>query len=438
MRPNEDSNVEYKRELNNKLKREIVSLLNSDVGGVIYLGVDDQTREPIDVSSQTRHQWEEIISNWAIGAFYPIPYDLIQVLPNEELFTIRVRGGRHQPYAIASQGFDASGVYIREGSSAVKASNERIRRLLQQSRVSSAFDQELASKQELSFQHVQEQFHRLQLAFDETALHLRRREGYNNSALLISDQNPVMVKVAIFQGTDVMMFKDKKQFSGPITQQIDAVLAYLDLINWTKAVITGKSQRVEQRNYPVTAIREAIINAFIHRDYLLHSEVKIEVFDDRIELMSPGGAPDGLTIRDIRSGYTAARNPTLIHVLDKMEYIENYGTGIKRIYQEYQGVKPQPDINALDNAFLVTLPNRNYVMSLPRSTTNVSSQHGLTANDLQVLAILKQAAAPLKRVDIQIQAGLSRSQVHTVIKHLIIAEKITVLGESTATTYEIK
>jgi predicted HTH transcriptional regulator len=412
--------------------------LNSDIGGVIYLGVDDQTREPLDVSSQTRHQWEEIISNWAIGAFYPIPYDLIQVLPNEELFTIRVRSGSHQPYAIASQGFDASGVYIREGSSAVKASNERIRRLLQQSRVSSAFDQELAANQALSFQHVQEQFRLLQLEFDEIALHLRRREGYNNSALLISNQNPITVKVAIFQGTDVMMFKDKKEFSGPITQQIDAVLAYLDLINWTRVVITGKSQRVEQRNYPVAAIREAIINAFVHRDYLLHSEVKIEVFDDRIEIMSPGGAPDGLTIRDIRSGYTAARNPTLIHVLDKMEYIENYGTGIKRIYRAYQGAKPQPDINVLDNAFLFTLPNRNYVMSLPSSSTSASAHNKLTANDLRVLAVLGQATAPLRRIDIQNLAGLSRSQVHTVIKHLVDAEKITVLGESTATTYEIR
>lgn len=127
---NEDKNIEYKRTLTNKLKREIVSFLNTD-GGTIYLGVDDETRKPLDINEEQKHEWEEKINHWYTNAFYPTPFSLIDIRPNDEVFTIKVKAGRHKPYAIANQGFDSDGVYIRFGSSAVRATNEQIKRMLQ-------------------------------------------------------------------------------------------------------------------------------------------------------------------------------------------------------------------------------------------------------------------------------------------------------------------
>lgn len=94
-------------------------------------------------------------------------------------------------------------------------------------------------------------------------------------------------------------------------------------------------KRMESYSYPIDAVREAIMNAFVHRDYTMSSDIKIEIFDDRLAISSPGSLPDGLTVEDIKQGANAKRNPILINALDKMNYIENYGSGIRRIYSLY-------------------------------------------------------------------------------------------------------
>ncbi|MCM6844805.1 hypothetical protein NE293_09070 [Latilactobacillus curvatus] len=208
----------------------------------------------------------------------------------------------------------------------------------QQYKVSGEFDSELSDNQDLDFSVATRVFNELGLKFDKNSLQMVIPEGirsYNNAALLVSNQNPYIVKLAVYDGLDVMPFKDKKEFTGAITEQIDDVLKYISLVNRKQITITGEAQRVERFDYPNIAIREAVVNAFMHRDYLLHSDVKIELFDDRLEIISPGGIPDGLTLEEIKDGLTAKRNPRLIHILDKMQYIENYGTGIRRMFTAY-------------------------------------------------------------------------------------------------------
>ncbi|WP_208945385.1 family 1 glycosylhydrolase, partial [Enterococcus cecorum] len=102
-------------------------------------------------------------------------------------------------------------------------------------------------------------------------------------------------------------------------------------------------KRMESYSYPIDAVREAIMNAFVHRDYTMSSDIKIEIFDDRLAISSPGSLPDGLTVEDIKQGANAKRNPILINALDKMNYIENYGSGIRRIYSLYKGFMRQPE-----------------------------------------------------------------------------------------------
>lgn len=84
---NEDQNLEFKSTLTNKLKREIVSFLNTD-GGTIYLGVDDLTKKSLPISESQKHEWEEILNHWYTNAFYPTPFNLIDILPNEKIFTM--------------------------------------------------------------------------------------------------------------------------------------------------------------------------------------------------------------------------------------------------------------------------------------------------------------------------------------------------------------
>ena len=123
--------------------------------------------------------------------------------------------------------------------------------------------------------------------------------------------------------------------------------------------IDGDPRRHETKNYPEAAIREAVVNAFAHRDYMLHSTIKIEIFDDRMEILSLGGIPDGLTLEEVKDGMTAVRNPQLVHILDKLKYIENYGTGIRRMYEAYNGTNKLPEFKVRPNSFKVLLPNVN-------------------------------------------------------------------------------
>lgn len=435
MQPNEDSNVEFKRELNNKLKREIDSFLNSETGGTIYLGVDDQTHEAVEVPWETRHKWEETISSWITSVFFPDARGLIEVLPNEKVFTIHVRAGGDQPYAISTKGFDSKGVFLREGSSVVQATNSRIHRMIQ-NKINHQFDQMISPRQDLTFDAARKRFEKIGISFDEQGLHLRDQLGYNNAALLISDQNPYEVKVAIFHGSTISNFKDKQAFEGPISDQIDAVMAYLKLINWTDVQITGDPQRHERQNYPEVALREAVINGFLHRDYLLNSTVKVLVFNDRVMILSPGDAPDGLKLPDLKNGFTAVRNPTLIHILDKMDYIENYGTGIKRIFEAYPNTNLQPKIQIFENGFEVTLPNQNFIQNTNDLNSNeLSNAISLTTNDELVIEVLKSASSGLSRTEIEELTGFTRNQMRTVIKHLIYFGIIEATGASISTVY---
>lgn len=431
MRTNEDKRIEYKSTLTNKLKREIVSFLNT-CGETIFLGVDDKTGERLEISTNQRHEWEEKINHWYTNAFYPTPFSLIDIYPNDEVFTIKVKEGRHKPYAIASEGFTPRGVYVRYGSSAVGATNEQIKRMLQQNVKSGEFDSEMSPDQTLTFKDLQKQADFKDIELNIKALHMLKEPNlYNNAALLVSDQNPTVTKVAIYQGISVMEFKDKREFKGSLTSQINELLRYINLNNHTRVTIDGNPQRHETKDYPDAAVREAIVNAFAHRDYLLHSNIKVEIFDDRMEILSPGGIPDGLTLEEVKDGMTAVRNPQLVHILDKLKYIENYGTGIRRMYEAYHGTNKSPEFEVRTNSFKVLLPNINFNSNTPNS----NSSFELGPNEKSILYILSQKGSQSRK---ELEQALKTTTYHVrqLLSSLIKKGKVTKIGKSVNTRYE--
>ena len=431
---NEDKNIEYKSTLTSKLKREIVSFLNTD-GGTIYLGVDDETRKPLEITEEQKHEWEEKLNRWYTNAFYPTPFSLIDIRPNDEVFTIKVKAGRHKPYAIANQGFDSDGVYIRFGSSAVKATNEQIKRMLQQNNGNDEFDSEKSENQDLSFEELQKRAKLKEVDFSIKALHMLKTPNvYNNAAFLVSDQNTTTTKVAIYQGNDVMEFKDKREITGALTSQIDELLYYINLNNRTRIEIDGDPQRHEIKDYPGAAIREAVVNAFAHRDYLLHSTVKVEIFDNRMEILSPGGIPDGLTLEEVKDGMTAVRNPQLVHILDKLKYIENYGTGIRRMYEAYRNTEKHPSFDVRPNSFKVILPNINWDKD-EISQPQPNSQKLLGVDSQSVIYILNTYGSQTRK-SIQKRLNTSAYHVRNILKQLIQEGKVRQVGKSVNTKYE--
>lgn len=111
---------------------------------------------------------------------------------------------------------------------------------------------------------------------------------------------------------------------------------------------------------PKRALREDIVNCYCHRDYTLSGDVKIEFYDDRVQIFSPGSLPDGLTLENIKMGMVAKRNKIIVNTLDKIDVIENYASGVRRIFEDYADFTKQPEYYISNNGVIVTLFNRNY------------------------------------------------------------------------------
>ena len=103
------------------------------------------------------------------------------------------------------------------------------------------------------------------------------------------------------------------------------------------------------------------MNCYCHRDYTLSGDIKIEFYDDRVQIYSPGSLPDGLTFENIKMGMVAKRNKIVVNTLDKIDIIENYASGVRRIFQDYADFKKQPNYYISNNGIIVTLYNRNYI-----------------------------------------------------------------------------
>ena len=185
-------------------------------------------------------------------------------------------------------------------------------------------------------------------------------EKYNNLALLLSDQNPFTIKCAIFEGKTKTIFKDRKEFTGSILKQINETFDYLNLINHINSDFDGLV-RIDKKDYPDYSLREALLNSVLHRSYYFSGSILLSIFDDRIEINSIGGLLSTLTLNDIYNGVSESRNPNLAELFHRLNYVENYGTGIGRIMREYSDNENKPNIELSDNVFKIILPNRNYI-----------------------------------------------------------------------------
>ena len=278
---NEGYNIEYKESVPkkpNNLKAEIVSFLNSDTGGTIYLGANDDGI-PVELSNKSKQykEWEELLSNWVASAFRPEVTGLILVDPNFTPFKISVSAGTNKPYYYTDgEGMNWKGVYIRNGSSKRRASDSEIRRMMNR-HIANSFDSEKIDRNDLTFNYVEQAFTKEGIKFDIIGLDFKKKmeDQFNNAALIVSDENPFISKAAVYEGLDVVAFRDKKLFSGSVAKQIDDAIQYIHLNNRVQITLGHNGKRIENYSYPVDAVREAIMNAFVHRDYTMSSDIKI-------------------------------------------------------------------------------------------------------------------------------------------------------------------
>lgn len=425
----EDKNTEFKREYVEDIKKSLLAFANTD-GGSLYIGIDNNGNA-VDINNldDVMLQVTNVIRD-AIKPDLTMFCNIVtESLQGKKVLKITVNRGTARPYYLTAKGIRPEGVYVRQGASSVPASESAILSMIRET-AGENYEEARSIIQELTFNEASRIFENKQITFGESqkrSLGLIGDDGtYTNLALLLSDQCAHTVKIAVFEGEQKMVFKDRREFSGSLLKQLNDAYQFIDQFNHIHAHTEGL-YRVDKRAYPTEAIREALLNAIVHREYSFSASTLISIFNNRIEFVSIGGLARGISQSDILLGISIARNKKLADVFYRLHLIEAYGTGMPKIIEAYREYGLEPHIEISDNAFKITLPNTNAVVNEIR--------HDFTENEQGVLAILKQGIK--SRPEIQKTLGFSQTTAIVTIASLIDKGLVVKVGNGNKTKYKI-
>lgn len=432
----EGTRVEFKREYAETIRKTVIAFANTE-GGTIYIGMDDDGRA-VGVDDTDDVQ-KKVVSSCRDGIVPDVMQFLScdrKVIDGKDIVVVEVQRGTSCPYYLQSKGIRPEGVYVRCGSASIPASRAEILHMI---RVTgdAHYEDERSLVQELSLSTLEHVFAEHGLEFGAAqmrTLGIRAADGeFTNLGRLLSESCAHTIKVAVFQGTTKTVFKKRKEFSGSLLKQVAEVADYLDLLNGTRSEIHGL-RRTDLREYPPEALREALINAVVHREYALSGSTLVSMFDNAIEILSLGGLPEGLTYADMMAGASIQRNPHLANVFYRLEYIEAYGTGIRKIRECYQGTGAEPEFLVTDNAFKVTLPNLACLRE-QEEKQNVNLVASSLPGEKEILSAL--SAGCTTRRALQEATGFSLTKTRNILSYLMETQRIRREGKGRNVQYRL-
>ncbi|BAI79794.1 ATP-dependent DNA helicase [Deferribacter desulfuricans SSM1] len=376
----ENRKLEFKETLPNKsdLCKTVISFAN-DAGGELYIGIKDNPREVIGVPEEDLLQIEEIISSTIHDNCYPLilPEILFANYNGKYVVIVKIFKGNTPPYYLKSKGKE-NGTFIRVGLTNRLANKEIIEELERQKQGISFDSLPVYSKSvdELDISLFAHQF-------EETVGEKLTKTILNKLNLVVKDQNRqfptnalillsndeirnklfpfAKIECARFKGTIPGDFIDQKTIDEPLSFQAEEAYKFV-LRHISQGSTYEGVYRKDRWEYPVIAIREVIRNAVIHRDYSLKGkDIKIAIFDDKIEITSPGKLMPTIDFDDMESGQSDIRNKVLASVFKKLGIIEQWGNGLRLIaddlrkYPEIKFEWSEPGIS-----FRVTFRKINY------------------------------------------------------------------------------
>ncbi len=380
----ESKNIEFKVQLpddSKKYMKTIVAYANTS-GGKIIIGVDDITRSIVGVEPSSVFQIMDKIANAVSDMCAPqiVPDVTFQTIEGKCIVQIEIYPGQNRPYYIRSMGKE-NGTYIRVAGTS-RPVDEAILKDLEYQGTGKSYDEivnveiDYDEKQALKLcndirKYIAES---KELPINKvrkiTVTNLEnwgilKKNGQSflttNAFVLFTNNTFRFAKIqcALFKGEDRAVFIDRREFTGPIYDQIEEayqfVLKHINL----GATIDG-IVRKDKYELPPESIREAIINSVCHRCYLDHSCVQIAIYDNRVEITSPGMLYGGLTVEQAISGRSKIRNVCIAEIFSRMGIIEQWGTGLQRMIRgcrEY-GVQ-EPEFVDMGDAFRVIFYRTN-------------------------------------------------------------------------------
>lgn len=412
----ESKTIEYKREFTDDIKKTVIAFANTD-GGKIFVGVADDgnilgVSQPDMVTLQVNNAIRDAIRP-DVTLFTET---LVEQLDEKPVVVILVQRGTARPYYLSGKGIRPESVFVRQGPSTVPATETAILNMIKETSGDS-FEVARSLNQQLTFDEASEYFKRKSIAFENSqkkTLGLIGDDGmYTNLALLLSDQCTHTIKLAVFEGDRKAIFKERREFSGSLLHQLEEAFTFIDRFNRTRSEFK-RLDRIDMRDYPPEAIREALLNAIVHRDYSFSSSTLISIFDDRIEFTTIGGLVKGITLNDIMLGVSILRNQHLANIFYRLNLIEAYGTGIPKIMAAYDENSIKPKIEVTDNAFKISLPNINNLSS----SFSSEQKDFLSTRENQVMQLIDQKGY-IQRKDVELALEISQQTSVLLLRNLV-------------------
>lgn len=429
----ESIHLELKKEYVKDILKTVIAFANTS-GGKIYIGIDDDGKvlgvqkldtDILKLSNSIRDSIKPDIT-----LFTSI---LVEKIDGKDVIVVDVQKGASSPYYLTDKGILPSGVYVRQGASSVPATDAAILKMIRDTDGDN-FEELRSLNQNLDFDFLKKEFEDVNIKLEHSQMrtfNIIDEDGlYTNLGLLLSEQCPHTIKAAVFEGSTKEIFKDRFEFSGSLLKQMKDVYSFLNRYNRTNSEITGL-KRTDTREYPEIALREALLNSIVHKEYSYSSSTLISVFDDKIEIVTIGGLTKGLSEDDIMLGVSILRNRNLANIFYRLKLIEAYGTGIPKIIESYNEYNVKPKIEISSNAFKITLPNTLKEKSISKLEKNLSDKEYLIVN------MLKENEY-IKRTDIEKNLSISSSMAIKLLRNMVDNSIIEKLGKGKNVIYRLK
>lgn len=411
--------LEFKETITNTFLKTVSAFSNYD-GGEILFGVDDDGN--IKGLSDVKQACLDI-ENKINDSISPQPNYTLEIQNNDQTIKLSVKSGLQKPYLYKSK------AYKRNDTSTIEVDTLEFSRLVLEGK-NIRFEELPCKDQELSFEILQSNLkEKIQIeTFNKDTLKILNLyddvNGFNNAAGLLADKNH-------FPGIDIVKFGEnisiiQKRITFENTSVLDIYEKALSVFRdyYQYEVIQGADRKMVEK-VPEAAFREAIANALIHRVWDVDSQIRVSMYDDRIEVVSPDGLPSGITEDEYLSGkLSVLRNRNLANVFYRLGFVEIFGTGITRIKQVYSEASVKPSFEVSENAIQIVLPRYE-------ESTN------LTEDEKVVYKLLsKNMLKSMSEIAPYISFG--KSKTTKLLKDMEQKGVIAIEGKGKGTKYRIK
>ena len=378
----EDEKTELKRILNDAFEKEVDAFLNT-LGGQILIGIEDNgTVCGVENADQVALSIADRIRNNILPSAMGLFTVEIRQEEMRSYLVVTVAGGLERPYYLKKYGMTPNGCYTRIGTQASPMTQNMIDGSFSR-RILNTLHNVVSPNQELTFTQLkiyyQEKGYDAAGSYFLKNLDLFTEDGkYNYAAYLMADHNGTSIKVARFRGTEKLDIVERNEFGRCcLIKSALNVLERLNVANTTVVRVGGKAQRKEIRLIDPAALREAVLNAIIHNDYINGAYPVFEIYDDRIEIISSGGLPVGLSEKEFFAGRSLPRNKELMRIFSDMDLCEQLGSGMKKILRIY----PQSVFSVSEHFIDVRFDYAEEAMEILREQNQADNQKPNVSDD---------------------------------------------------------